>query len=356
MPTSKNLSLILLLFLGLNVYSQNVTINGYISDKLSGERLIGANVYNESSLKGTTTNNYGFYSLTVPNGDIKLSCSYIGYEKQQIEVALYGDKTINFELKPVSDEIDEITIKGNNYNKVEQLQMSLITLPVQKIDKIPVIMGESDIMKVVQLMPGIQSGAEGTSGIHVRGGGSDQNLFLIDGVPIYNANHLFGFFSTFNPSAIKSTNVYTGGFPARYGGRLSSVVDIRMNEGNLKKLTGDFTIGLISSKITLEGPIVKDKTAFMFSARRTYADLLAKPVLAFMNKNNSTQTSFTAYFYDINAKISHLFSDRSRLYWSLYNGRDKFTMRQTYDNETATKKATLINEDEIGIGWSNLVS
>jgi len=334
------------------MFSQNITISGYVTDKQTGERLIGANIYNETTLKGATTNNYGFYSLTIPEEKVKLACSFVGYEKQQVELGLHENRVLNFELQSNNNEMDEIVVQAKSANKVEQTQMSMISLPVQKIQKIPVILGEADVLKIIQLFPGVQSGTEGTSGIHVRGGGSDQNLYLIDGVPIYNTNHLLGFFSTFNSSAIKSINVYTGGFPARFGGRLSSVVDVRMNDGNVKELKGEITIGLISSKFTLEGPLVNDKTSFMVSARRTYADLIAKPILAYRNKNSDTKTSLDLFFYDINAKLSHKFSDKSKLYWSLYNGKDEFAQGENSINS----KDSIKNNNNMGMGWTNIVS
>jgi hypothetical protein len=353
---NRNILLTVFIFCNIALLGQNITVSGYVTDKQSGERLIGANIFSKATFKGTSSNNYGFYSLTVPAGEVTLVCSFIGYEKQQVEVNSEEDPTLNFELQPQTDELDEVVVLGNAENKVEQVQMSMVTLPVQQIQKVPVILGEADVLKTVQLFPGIQSGLEGTSGIYVRGGSNDQNLFLIDGVPVYSANHLLGFFSTFNPDAVKSVNVYKGGFPARFGGRLSSVVDVWMKDGNLKKLTGSFSIGLISSKLMLEGPLIKDKTSFMVSARRTYADLIAKPVLAYMNRNSNTKTSLDLYFYDINAKISHTFSDRSRLYWSIYNGSDKFAQGENSDNAEENREATISAENDMGMGWSNTVS
>ena len=196
---------------------------------------------------------------------------------------------------------------------------------MEQLKTLPVFMGEADVMKTLQLMPGVQSGNEGTSGIYVRGGGPDQNLILLDGVPVYNANHLFGFFSVFNPDAISSINLIKGGFPAQYSGRLSSVIDIRLKEGNDKKYGGEFSIGSIAAKVMVEGPIWKDHTSFIFSARRTYIDVLAAPVIALINKTAGGGEKLKAgyYFYDANLKLNHKFSDKDRLFLSGYFGRDK---------------------------------
>lgn len=353
---NRYLFLAFLVLLSTDLFSQNITISGYMSDKQTGERLIGATVYNKTILKGTTTNNYGFYSLTIPSGNIKLESSFVGYEKQQIELYLKEDTILNFDLQQNMGELDEVTVRGDMINKADELQMSMIKLPVEKIQKVPAILGEADVLKVVQLFPGIQSGTEGTSGIYVRGGNSDQNLFLIDGVPIYNASHLLGFFSTFDPDAIKTVTVYTGGFPARFGGRLSSVVDVHLNDGNLKELHGNFSVGLISSKLTLEGPIAKDKTSFMLSLRRTYADLIVSPILAYNNRNNDSKMSLDLYFYDINAKLSHKFSDRSKVYLSIYNGQDKYAQGEKNDSVKEYSGAITSTNHSMGMGWTNTVS
>ncbi len=215
-------------------------------------------------------------------------------------------------------------------------------------------MGEADVIKTIQLMPGVQSGTEGTSGIYVRGGGPDQNLFLLDGVPIYNANHLFGFFSVFNPDAISNITLTKGGFPAHYGGRLSSVVDIRLKEGNMKEFHGAGSVGLIASKLTLEGPIIKDKTSFIVSARRTYLDILARPIIRAINKQSGVEGLTGYYFYDLNAKINHKFSDRDRIYLSMYHGRDRLFIteeEQWIDNDTSYRR-----KSESGLYWGNFTS
>jgi len=226
---------------------------------------------------------------------------------------------------------------------------------MKDVKTLPVLLGEVDIMKTIQLMPGVQSGSEGTGGLYVRGGGPDQNLILLDGVPVYNASHLFGFFSVFNADAIQSMSLIKGGFPARYSGRLSSVLDIRMKEGNMKKITGEVSIGLISSKATIEGPIIKDKTSFIVSARRTYLDVLAMPFI--MAINNGTSAGY--FFYDINAKINHKFSDKSRIYLSSYLGNDKFYYNNKYSfSETAYEEKGKIRWGNItnALRWNYLVN
>lgn len=310
--------------------SQRHTVSGYFTDAATGEQLIGVNIYESHSRLGTSANEYGFYSLTIPEGPCDLRVTFVGYNTTNVAFILSEDTIVNFQLNVKAVEFDEVVITGEQ-PKVDQTQMSMIDVPIQKLTKIPVIMGEPDVMKVIQLLPGVQSGTEGTSGIYVRGGGADQNLFLLDGVPVYNASHMFGFFSVFNPGSVKTVKLYKGGFPARYGGRLSSVVDIRMKEGNDQEFKGDVSIGLISSRINLEGPILKGKSSFLFSARRTYIDILAQPFIAQLNKSQpNEQVSGGYYFYDFNGKLNYKFSDRSRLYFSAYMGKDKLYMSDEY--------------------------
>ena len=256
---------------------QTYTISGFVEDKASGERLIGANVFDPETFVGTTTNVYGFYSLTLKSGQYTIETSFVGFEPAQLVLDLNADTSINFNLSGML-ELEEVEITATQSEKIqEESQMSVIEIPIATIEKIPTLLGEKDVLKTLQLLPGVQSGSEGSSGMYVRGGGPDQNLILLDGVPVYNATHLFGFFSVFNTDAISSVELIKGGFPAHYGGRLSSVVDIRMKEGNLKEFHGSGSVGIVASKLTLEGPIVKDKASFIVSGRRTYIDLLARP-------------------------------------------------------------------------------
>lgn len=349
---------ILLLICSTAVFGQKITVSGYITDKNSGERLINANVYEKKSLLGTTANNYGYYSISFPKGEVTLVASFIGYTPQEFKLNLTENVTINIELELQSGEIEEVEVIGNKINKVEDTQMSMVDIPIQKLQKIPVILGEADVLKVIQLLPGVQSGTEGTSGIYVRGGGPDQNLFLLDGVPVYNASHLLGFFSVFNPDAVKSVKLYKGGFPGRFGGRLSSVVDISMKDGNMKEFKGNFSIGAISSKLQLEGPIIKDKTSIMLSARRTYLDILSKPIFIYVNQVEDENVNGGAYFHDYNLKINHIFNDRSRLYLSGYFGKDRgfggYTDEYSYTNEDGTKVKNRY-QDEFELSWGNSI-
>lgn len=325
------------------------TISGYLQDNASGETLIGATLFDLKSGKGTTSNVYGFFSLTLPQDTVKLRISYVGYETQFMEFYLNADKTLNVSLSGVVA-LNEFEVVATEAERIEEKsEMSTIEISMDKVKSLPVFMGERDIMKTIQLLPGVQSGSEGSSGLYVRGGGPDQNLILLDGVPIYNASHLFGFFSVFNADAINSVKLVKGGFPARYGGRLSSVIDIRMKEGNMKEFHGEGSIGLISSKLTLEGPIVKDKTSFIVSGRRTYIDLLARPLI----KAAGDGSVGGYYFYDLNTKLNHKFSDKSRLFLSGYFGNDKFYSR--FKDEWTSSGTTYKTEEEGNLKWGNVI-
>ncbi len=342
------LGLVLFAFVG---FAQKYTISGYVEDTKTGEKLISASVYDTKTMKGTTTNTYGFFSLTLPKGEVVLTFSYMGYTTVSKTIDLTKDVIINFEASP-SIELEEATVIDRKAeNKVNSTQMSVNQIPISQIKKLPVLLGEVDIIKTIQLLPGVQSGSEGASGLYVRGGGPDQNLILLDGVPVYNANHLFGFFSVFNADAISSVTLIKGGYPARYGGRLSSVLDIRMKEGNMKEFKGEGSIGIIASKLAIEGPIIKDKTSFIISGRRTYIDLLSMPIQKSLPNNNGVGGY---YFYDANAKINHKFSDKSRLYLSTYVGNDKAYMKNKekyIDNDV-----TYEDESEFALQWGNITS
>ena len=344
----KYLILFLLTIPSIFLSQEKITISGYIEEELTGEKLIGGTVYDLYSKKGTITNDYGFYSLTLPKDSINLRIGYSGFETQYVkDIYLDADITFNFKLKDVL--LNEVEIIGTDDEQVHlRSEMSTIDLSMSKVKTLPALFGENDIMKTIQLLPGVQSGSEGTSGVYVRGGGPDQNLILLDGVPVYNASHLFGFFSVFNADAIHSTKLIKGGFPARYGGRLSSVIDIKMKEGNMKEFHGEGSIGLISSKLTLEGPIKKDKTSFLISARRTYIDILAQPFIRRAQKNNNDDPNSNSsnsggyYFYDINGKINHKFSDKDRLYFSHYMGRDRAYLNSSdnWDSDTTSNTSS----------------
>jgi outer membrane receptor for ferrienterochelin and colicin len=336
------MKLLLLCFALLSIGSlvakaQNATISGTITDARTGEPLLSANIYNSETLLGTASNTYGFYSLRQPQGVIPISATFTGYQSFTATLNLTRDTVINIALEPVI-ELDEVVVSGQSpLQNVRSTQMGTIQLSPAKTDILPALLGETDIIKTFQLMPGVQGGTEGTSGFYVRGGGPDQNLILLDGVPVYNVSHLFGFMSVFNSDAIRNVTLIKGGFPARYGGRLSSVLDIRMKEGNNQEFKGNASIGLISSKLTLEGPIKSDKTSFMFSGRRSYVDLLSYPFQMAANKKQGANEKFwVGYFLqDFNAKINHTFNDQHRLYLSVYTGKDKFFLNDKYEYSNA---------------------
>lgn len=297
--------------------TQYFTISGYVRNKETGENILGANIFSIINKTGTTTNEYGFYSIRLPKGKVSLQYSYVGYDTQNKTIELSSNIKLNIELN-ASKELDEVIVYGKRSNTgINATQMGAMDIPIDLFKKVPAVLGEADAIKTIQLMPGIQASTEGSSGISTRGGGPDENLILLDGVSLYNVDHLFGFFSIFTPEAIKKISVYKSSFPARYSGRTSSVIDVRINDGDMHKYHGTIGIGLLSAKIQVEGPITKDRTAFNIAARRSYIDLAARP---FMDKEDK----FSYYFYDFNAKINHRFSDKHRLYFGFYNGTDNF--------------------------------
>ncbi len=357
MKCKLNVILFILVFALQSVYSQEYTISGTITDESTGETLISANVYEPKTLTGTITNYYGFYSLKMPGGKVIIAVSYVGYQTLQVTLDLQSDTVLNVGLTPVI-ELEEVVVTDKSPQQtVKKSQMSVVELPLPALKQLPVLFGEIDVIKSLQLMPGIQGGIEGASGIYVRGGSPDQNLILIDGVPVYNVSHLFGLFSVFNDDAIKNVTLYKGGFPARFGGRLSSVIDIRMKEGNMNKFQGKASIGLFSSRLTVEGPIIKNKTSFMFSGRRSYLDLLLYPAQLLINRQYDEGEGYFGYhFQDFNAKINHKFSDKSRLYFSAYNGRDKFYFKDKYNNRDLYNDYSYSYKDEMGIKWGNITA
>ncbi|MCX6318152.1 MAG: TonB-dependent receptor plug domain-containing protein [Bacteroidetes bacterium] len=334
-----------------SAFSQKITINGYITDKKSGERLHGASVYIETKGEGTTSNNYGFYSLTIPEGtdSAVLRISYTGYMVFTRTIAFNQDITLNAELELVKD-LAGVTLTSVSKSALQnRTQMSSIELPVSTIKSLPAFLGEVDVLKAIQLLPGVQAGSEGSSGLYVRGGSPDQNLILLDGVPVYNASHLFGFFSVFNADALNSVEVMKGGFPARYGGRLSSVIDIRMKEGNKKEFHGEGGVGIVASRLMLEGPIGKKKnTSFMVSGRRTYIDLLAQPLI---RSQTDGEVNAGYYFYDLNGKINFAPGPKDHIYLSGYFGNDRFYARDKYNNNGPTGAET--STFRSGLKWGN---
>jgi CarboxypepD_reg-like domain/TonB-dependent Receptor Plug Domain len=312
--------------------SRLFTFSGYVRDSATGEAMIGATVFSlEKPAIGITTNSYGYFSISLPQGKYNFVIEYLGYKRRIIEVDLSSNISMKIEMTLQSITLSEVVISGekSNHNIVSNEVIS--KLNVKDVQNIPVIFGESDILKTIQLLPGIESAGEGSSGFYVRGGGTDQNLILLDEAPIYNASHLLGFFSIFNSDAIKDISVYKGGFPPEYGGRLSSVIDVKMKDGNDQSYHVSGGIGLIASRIEAEGPIVKHKGSFMISARRTYADLFLK-----LSKDSTINRS-SLYFYDINIKANYEIDDKDRIYLSCYLGRDNFGF----------------NNNALGINWGN---
>ncbi|MCB0562031.1 MAG: TonB-dependent receptor [Lewinellaceae bacterium] len=301
-------------------FSQNYTISGTLTDATTGEALIGANVFVISLQKGTTTNNYGFYSLTLPQTDsLGIAFTYVGYTAQFKKAYFRQNIKLDVELIPGVGLLDEVVVSGIRHDEnVSHPQMGVVDIPTEKIKELPAILGEVDVLKIVQLLPGVQSGNEGTTGFFVRGGNADQNLVQLDEAIVYNPNHLFGLFSTFNTRAINNVTLIKGGFPAQYGGRLSSILDISMKEGNNKRVGVEGGIGLVTSQLTVEGPLKKEKASFILSGRRTYFDWMIKPFLS-----SRIQTNYS--FYDLNAKVNWQLGPKDRLFLSGFQGQDDAT-------------------------------
>lgn len=320
--TNKLIILLLLLpFLGLS--QEKFTLSGVITDESSNETLIGANIIIPSIQAGTTSNEYGFYSITLDKGVYEFQISYLGYKSIIQTLDLSKDLIINFKISPESESLDEIIITEDVEKlNIRKPQMSINSLSINTIKQMPVVLGEVDLIKSITLLPGVTNAGEGSSGFNVRGGSADQNLILLDEAIIYNSSHLFGFFSVFNPDAIKDIKLYKGGIPAKYGGRVSSVLDIYQKEGNSNKFHMNGGIGLISSRLLAEGPIKKGKGSFLFGGRSSYAHLF----LPLFDLDN------IAYFYDLNTKLSYRFNDKNSIYLSGYFGRDVFEISDSFEN------------------------
>lgn len=301
--------------------SDRVTLNGYVKDSLSGESIIGATVAVSGQSKAVMSNQYGFYSITLAKGTYTINVSHISYLGKPFTINLDSNQSLNIDLFSKAAAIDEVVVYSKRRDgNVKNAQMGKVDLSMNQIKNIPAFMGEVDLLKAIQLLPGVRNAGEGNAGFYVRGGGPDQNLIMLDDAVVYNTGHLFGFFSIFNSDAIKNVSLIKGGMPAQYGGRLSSVVDVSMKDGNINKLQMDGGIGLIASRFSIQGPIKKDKASFILSARRTYIDALIKPAI----KKTSSFYGSGYYFYDVNAKINYRFSEKDRLYLSGYFGRDVF--------------------------------
>ncbi|RDC63176.1 TonB-dependent receptor [Adhaeribacter pallidiroseus] len=315
------LFLLLLLFISGSVWGQQkYTLSGYIRDAASGESLVGASVrLQQNPSQGSAANNYGFYSITLAPGTYTLIAQYLGYRAQEIKITLTYNQQQDILLEVASVEVEEVVISDKRPDEqVKSTQLGQVVLPIQQIKTLPVLFGETDILKTIQLLPGIKSGGEGNTGFYVRGGGADQNLILLDEAVVYNPGHLFNFFSVFNGDAIRNTTVIKGNMPARYGSRLASVIDISMKEGNKDQLRAEGGVGIIASRFLVEGPLARQKASFMLSGRRTYLDVLANPFL-----KNTAQGGVPYSFYDLNGKINYTLSRQDRLYLSGYLGNDK---------------------------------
>lgn len=309
----------ILFFLGIlsSGFAQKYTLSGHITDESSGEELIGAALFVTETSGGTVTNLYGFYSLTLPAGTYNLEYSFVGFASKKMTVELNKDTRIDVELSSKDLQLQEVVITGEREDRnVRSIEMSVERLEMKTVKKVPQFLGEVDVIRTIQLLPGVSTVGEGAIGFNVRGGNIDQNLILIDEAPVYQSSHLFGFFSVFNADAVKDFKLYKGGIPAKYGGRLSSVLDVRQTEGNLKKFKGSGGLGLISSRLMLEGPIAKDKASFMVSGRRSYADLFF-PLFEDLRGN-------VFYFYDLNLKVNYKINDNNRIFLSGYFGDDVF--------------------------------
>ena len=334
--------------LSFSAFSQEkFTISGTITDNKNNETLIGVNIYVPALKVGTTTNEYGFYSITLPKGNYEIQISYVGFQTVEKTVLLSKNTKDNFSLQENGENLQEIVITEKTKTNTRRPEMSVNKLSVSTIKKMPVVLGEVDILKSILLLPGVTNAGEGASGFNVRGGGADQNLILLDEATIFNSSHVFGFFSVFNPDAIKDLKLYKGGIPARFGGRASSVLDIYQKDGNSSSFHMNGGIGLISSRLLAEGPIVKDKGSFLIAGRGSYAHLFLK--LSKDQKDNA------AYFYDLNTKLSYKFNPNNNLYVSGYFGRDVFSISNsftnTYGNSTLNLRWNHLYSDKL---FSNL--
>ncbi|MCU0467231.1 MAG: TonB-dependent receptor [Arcicella sp.] len=354
---SKGFLVMILVFLGGNLYAQEkLTISGYVKNATSGEEQIGASIYVKELGNGTTTNAYGFFSITLPKGTYTLVATYVGYETLTKSVELSESVKLNFELVEKSNQLKEVIVKADKpENNIENIEMSVNKLEIKTIQKMPALLGEVDVVKSIQLLPGVATVGEGASGFNVRGGAIDQNLVLLDEAPVYNSSHLFGFFSVFNPDAVKNISLVKGGIPAQFGGRLSSILDVRMKEGNEKEFTANGGIGLIFSRLSIEAPIIKDKASFILAGRRSYIDVLAKPFLKRELKDSKL------HFYDLTAKVNYKLNENNRLFLSGYFGKDAFGGSATilgfdWGNSTATLRWNHIFNQKLFFNFTTFYS
>lgn len=335
---------------------EKVTISGYIKDAKNGEALIGVTVYKKNSQIGTSTNAYGFYSLTLPKGNDTIVFSFVGYKTTFKAVELNSNQTVSLEMGEEETALEEVVIVSEKDDQnIKSMEMSVAKLDIKQIQKMPALLGEVDIIKSIQLLPGVTTVGEGASGFNVRGGNIDQNLVLMDEAPVYNSSHLFGFFSVFNPDAVKDVKLIKGGIPSQYGGRVSSILDIRMKEGNSKKLEVNGGLGTIFSRVSIEAPILKDKASFIIAGRRSYIDVLAKPFLA-QQQPELKDAKF--YFYDLTAKFNWRINDKNTVFASGYMGRDVFGagFKFNWGNNTATVRWNHIFNSKLFFNLSTFYS
>ncbi|SKA04865.1 Outer membrane receptor proteins, mostly Fe transport [Chitinophaga eiseniae] len=330
------------------------TISGYVQDAVSGEKLPGATIYAPTLKQGTTTNQYGFFSLTTVKDTNSLIVSYVGYEPALLPVEGQANRILLVPLQPLAS-LQEVVVSATDKTKLQdQTQMSRVHLPLAVVQSMPKLLGEADVMRTLQSMPGVGGGMDGAGGLHVRGGSPDQNLILMDGTPVFNFSHFFGVYSLLNAEVVKSADLYKGAFPARFGGRLSSVVDISLKDGDMRHYHGDVAIGMISAKFNVEGPIIKDKTSFIVSARRSYPDLLYNATLR-TDGDFGRGGALLAYFYDVNAKINHIFSAKDRIYLSLYKGEDNLRIKSVPDTALPDAAGRVTESSRFQLGWGNTI-
>ncbi|GAA4840294.1 TonB-dependent receptor [Algivirga pacifica] len=334
-----------ILGLSQNIYAQtNRTVSGYVMDASNGEALIGVTVLVKELNAGGVTNPYGFYSITVPEGEYTLIYRYLGYETIQKSVDLTEqNQRFDIRISEATEQLEEVIVTGERADvNVSQVAMSVEKLGIETITKMPALLGEVDVVKSIQLLPGVSTVGEGASGFNVRGGGVDQNLVLLDESPVFNSSHLFGLFSVFNPDAIKDVKLIKGGIPAQYGGRLSSLLDVRMKEGNSQKFSAQGGVGAIFSRLTLEAPIIKDKLSFIVAGRRSYIDVLAKPFLS----DDLSNSVFN--FYDLTSKVNWNINDKNKVFLSAYLGRDRFEAADLFGSNWGNRTLSL--------RWNHLAS
>ncbi len=335
--------LIALLFVS-PLFAQRANVSGYVTDLLSGEALIGATIYDTQKRSGTVTNRFGYYVLPV-DAPTSIRISYVGYKPLSIDLSAARDTSIQIRLMPESQEIGPVSVSASAETMANDQQLGLVNIPIRQLEAVPALFGETDIIKALALTPGITVGNEGTTGLQVRGGTPDQNLIILDDATVYNVAHLFGFVSTFNPDAVRKVDLYKAGFPARYGGRLSSVIDVTMNEGNNQRRRAEASVGVISSRFLIEGPLsdsLRGRSSYFISARSSYLTLFLLPTLIAFRTAKSGQY-FNYWLYDVNAKANHQFKNGSRLLVSFYNGNDTWAAQE--GNQT--------DRSAFGLNWGN---